>query len=59
MCLMILSGCGYSNVASESFESMDTFMKIDIYSSGLSSFDYYFFIFIILQIIYSISYKWF
>ena len=34
MCLMLLSGCGYSNVASESFESMDTFMKIDIYSSA-------------------------
>ncbi len=31
---MLLSGCGYSNVASESFESMDTFMKIDIYGSA-------------------------
>ncbi len=31
---MLFSGCGYSNVASESFESMDTFMKIDIYGSA-------------------------
>lgn len=31
---MLLAGCGYSNVASESFESMDTFMKIDIYGSA-------------------------
>ena len=34
LCLVFLSGCGYSSAASESFECMDTFMKIDIYGSA-------------------------
>ena len=34
LCLVFLAGCGYSSVAGESFESMDTFMKIDIYGSA-------------------------
>ena len=33
LCLVFLSGCGYASSTSESFESMDTFMKIDIYGS--------------------------